>query len=114
MNIDQKQLSEKKFEIHDMNTKKAEKEKSTEAKHLEEIDDVLEHLFGNEEDESTTENINEQQSNEALKFFISTKTKTLKTTITSTHSLTSYHTCYKGKYVYIGILLFVILIIMAT
>merc|ERR1712223_1419357 len=97
MNIDQKQLSEKKFEIHDMNTKMTKKEKSTEVRHLEEIDDVLEHLFGNEEDEPTTENIIEQQSNEALKFFISTKTKTLKTTITSTHSLTSYHTCYKAN-----------------
>ena len=114
MNIDQKQLSEKKFKLHDMNTKKAEKEKSTEVRHLEEIDDVLEHLFGNEEDESTAENIIEQQSNEALKFFISTKTKTLKTTITSTHSLTSYHTCYKGKYVCTGILLFVILIKLAS
>lgn len=97
MNIDQKQLSEKNFEMHDMTTKKAEKEKSTEVRHLEEIDDVLEHLFGNEDDEPTTENFEELQPNDALKFFISTKTKTLKTTITSTHTLTSYHTCYKGK-----------------
>ena len=52
-------------------------------------------LFENEEEVSTTEN--GQQTKEGLKFFVSTKTKTLKTTVTSTKSLTSYHTCYKGK-----------------
>ena len=60
------------------------------------IDNVLDHLFANEEEGSATGN-DYEQADEAIKFFVSTRTKTLKTTTTSTQSLTSYNTCYKGK-----------------
>ena len=99
MNIkkDKVQKTNQNAENHDMNENKIEHEELTGEGRLEVIGEVLEHLFDDEEDESTTEFVEQQQqTDEALKFFISTKTKTLKTTITSTRSLTSYHTCYKG------------------
>ena len=70
--------------------------KINEERNIEVIDHVLDHLFENEEEGSATGD-DIQQVDEALRFFVSTRTKTLRTTTTSTRSLTSYHTCYKGK-----------------
>ena len=95
MNIGQhKEVIDKQVANRDQNTKERDLKINIE-RHIDIIDDVLEDLFENEEEGSTTEN--GQQTKEALKFFVSTKTKTLKTTVTSTKSVTSYHTCYKGK-----------------
>ena len=99
MNIDQKRLikSNKNIDSHDASFKTDEKVDLTKDRDLEVIGEVLEQLLENEDDELSSEVEEIPLKDEPLKFFISTKTKTLKTTITSTHSITSYHTCYKGK-----------------
>ena len=98
-NIDEKRIikSNENIHSHDATSKTDEKVDLTKERDLEVIEEVLEHLLENEEDELSTEAEEIPLTDEPLKFFISTKTKTLKTTITSTHSITSYHTCYKGK-----------------
>ena len=98
-NIDQKRSIKYNGNIdsHSIGAKTDEKVDSTKDRDLEVIEEVLEHLLENEEDELSTEVEGLPLTDEPLKFFISTKTKTLKTTITSTHSITSYYTCYKGK-----------------
>ena len=85
----------------DQNIKHDDK-KLNERRNLDVIDDVLDNLFdhGDDDHEGSSDaltTINPPQAIEALKFFVSTKTKTLKTTVTSTQYLTSYHTCYKGN-----------------
>ena len=87
--------TDKHAENRDQNTK-IEDTKTNEERNLDVIDDVLDHFF-EDETEASAVGINQEQTNDALKFFVSTKTKTLKTTVTSTQSLTSYNTCYKGK-----------------
>ena len=90
MNIGQHEEVEtgKRVVNRDQNTKNEDSE-TNEGRDLELIDDVLDHFFENEEEGSATGS-DQQQSNEALKFFVTTRTKTLKTTVTSTQSLTSY------------------------
>ena len=99
MNIDQKRIikSNEKFDSHGVISKTDITVDLTKDRDLEVIEEVLEHLLENEEDELSSEAEELPLTDKPLKFFISTKTKTLKTTITSTHSMTSYHTCYKGN-----------------
>ena len=74
-------------------------------RHIGIIDDILDDLLDNtkdEDDESTKQSESgsakhKGEEEEGLRFFVSTKTKVLKTTVTSTITATSYHTCYKGK-----------------
>ena len=69
--------------------------KTTNERHIEIIDDILDDLLETEEEPPVISS-DEKDEGTGLKYFISTKTKTLKTTVTSTVTLTSYHTCYKG------------------
>ena len=99
MNIDQKRLikSNRNTDSHGVSLRTDENVDLAKDRDLEVIGEVLEQLLENEEDELSSEVEEIPLTDEPLKFFISTKTKTLKTTITSTHSITSYHTCYKGN-----------------
>ena len=100
MNIDQQKITKLKENIDtpDVQIKIYGKINSDAERNLEVIDEVLEHLLEDEEHETHSELDEEPLKEGPQKFFISTKTKTLKTTMTSTHSITSYHTCYKGKW----------------
>ena len=95
MNIGQyKEVVGKHVPSRDENTKEKDAKINIE-RHIDVIDDVLADLFETGED-STSQNGQETEE-DPLKFFVSTKTKTLKTTVTSTRTLTSYHTCYKAN-----------------
>ena len=96
MNIGQyKEVEEDSFSGSRDQTTKNKEGKIGAERNIEVINNVLDHLFENEEEGSAAGN-DDQHPDEALKFFISTRTKTLKTTTTYTQSLTSYNTCYKG------------------